>query len=237
MYKEEERRIERFPFGMILLIYILFILSAFIQGGKGFDSIAGIERCSALYWVYISIFTVLMIGINVRSGFYCEKHTRYRREIGYDFDEQDIQWSSRKVVFISVGGFVTGVLSGMLGLGGGSIMGPILLMLNVRPEVTAATAPLMVFFTSSISLTLYSAAGNLDEEYAVVLMAIALVGAVIGIFVIQKIVKRYQRASILVFVLSGILILATLAVAFYGIRKLIEDEKDGDGEYGFIPLC
>ena len=53
---------------------------------------------------------------------------------------------------ISLIGLITGILSGMLGIGGGIVMGPVMLQLKVRPEVSIATSSTMVFFTSSIAM-------------------------------------------------------------------------------------
>ena len=45
--------------------------------------------------------------------------------------------------------FTSGCMAGLLGIGGGLILGPLLLQLNIHPMVSTATSNFLVLFTAS----------------------------------------------------------------------------------------
>jgi uncharacterized membrane protein YfcA len=55
-------------------------------------------------------------------------------------DEADLNFEDRKVIKkLVLGCFLSGMLSGILGIAGGTIMGPLFLSLKMIPEVVSAT--------------------------------------------------------------------------------------------------
>lgn len=67
-------------------------------------------------------------------------------------------WNLLKLILI---GFVGGIVSGALGLGGGAIFNPILLSMGVPPKVSSATGMYMIIFSTSTSTALYLINGTL----------------------------------------------------------------------------
>jgi len=47
---------------------------------------------------------------------------------------------------------LAGTLAGMLGIGGGMVINPLLLELGMKPTVVASTTGFTILFTSSLSL-------------------------------------------------------------------------------------
>jgi hypothetical protein len=80
-------------------------------------------------------------------------HQIKRRE-AYEFDENDLHFDNRKkVVFLNSMCFLAAVLSGILGIAGGTIMSPLFLSMGMLPSVTAATNQ-YIGMVSSLSVTL-----------------------------------------------------------------------------------
>ncbi len=74
----------------------------------------------------------------------------YRKAIGYEYSEYDIKWDKNNIhIKFPIYGFVSGILAGLLGIGGGLIIGPLLLELGLHPIVSTATSNFLVLFTSS----------------------------------------------------------------------------------------
>ena len=105
----------------------------------------------------------------------------------------------------------------MLGLGGGAVVGPVLLSLNVRPEVSTATSSVMVFFTSSVAVINFGLAGRLNWSYTFVMVCFSLVGAATGVVGLKRLVAKTGRPSLLVMTLAGILGIAAVLVPLYGV--------------------
>lgn len=80
--------------------------------------------------------------------------------------------------------------AGLLGIGGGSIISPLLVELKVNPAVGGATASLMVVFSGSLSLLSYALSGSLNMVYGEIYGITAFVAAAVGATVIGHIVRR-----------------------------------------------
>lgn len=57
-------------------------------------------------------------------------------------------------------------MAGLLGLGGGTVLGPLLLELGMLPLPVAASSAVMVFATATSTTTQFLINGTLDLEYA-----------------------------------------------------------------------
>lgn len=100
---------------------------------------------------------------------------------------------------------VAGVLAGMLGVGGGMVMQPLMLELGMLPDVSAATAAFMMLFTSSSTTLQFTLNGMLDWERNIALPVIGVVGAAVGSCVIGRLVEQYNRLSLIVFPVAVIM--------------------------------
>ena len=65
--------------------------------------------------------------MNISTGFYLKNYTKIRKDLGYNFDEFDIIWTKNKIIGMSLISLITGFLAGILGVGGGIVMGPVML--------------------------------------------------------------------------------------------------------------
>ena len=73
----------------------------------------------------------------------------YRVSIAYPYNNTDIKWNNSIFVKFPIYSFISGLLAGLLGIGGGLILGPLLLELGLHPVVSTATSNFLVLFTSS----------------------------------------------------------------------------------------
>jgi hypothetical protein len=74
-------------------------------------------------------------------------------------------WSRENVVLYPLLCTAAGFGSGCFGIGGGTITGPLMLALDMHPQVVAATASFMILFTSSLTTTQFLIVGALNLEY------------------------------------------------------------------------
>jgi uncharacterized protein len=89
-------------------------------------------------------------------------------------------------VFLLIGvGMVVGFLSGLVGVGGGFLMTPILMMIGVPPTVAAASDSNAIVATSASGTAVHFRLGNVDLKLGSVLLLGGLVGAAIGVRIIK----------------------------------------------------
>jgi uncharacterized membrane protein YfcA len=101
-------------------------------------------------------------------------------------------------VFLIIGiGAALGFLSGLLGVGGGFLMTPILMMIGVPPTVAAASDTNSIVATSSSGVAAHFRLGNVDIKMGAILLAGGLVGAAIGVEVI-KVLRTLGNADALI---------------------------------------
>ncbi|CAG9333830.1 unnamed protein product [Blepharisma stoltei] len=226
------------PVVALVAIFGWVVLASFIKGDKNVKSILGFSMCSDSYWGFlIAGYFLSMLIINILTGIYLVKRYQKFARLNYDFDEFDMKWDYQKVIKFSINAIISGFLAGLLGIGSGLIVGPVMLSFGIRPEVSAANSSIVIFLTSSISMILYIMANLVDIYYALWFGGVALLGAAVGILLIKKIVIRKKRASILVLILAAVLLISLILIPTYGIMNIIDQNDKGNFQLGFKDYC
>eukprot|EP00003_Mantamonas_plastica_P024629 TRINITY_DN4626_c0_g1_i1.p2 TRINITY_DN4626_c0_g1~~TRINITY_DN4626_c0_g1_i1.p2 ORF type:complete len:192 (-),score=56.87 TRINITY_DN4626_c0_g1_i1:294-869(-) len=146
------------PIGVVVAIFLVLALmtvSTLLKGRAGSPSMIGVEVCSSMYWTLTFVpiaFVISGIAFLVHRMIQTNKH---KEEIGYQHIEGDIVYTTEKAAGIAAFGMLAGIMAGLLGIGGGMLLNPLMLELHVVPEVTAATSAFMVFWTSLSSTVQY----------------------------------------------------------------------------------
>lgn len=106
---------------------------------------------------------------------------------------------------------LVGTLSGLFGIGGGSVMVPLMILLFGFPaHIAIATSMFIIFFISIISAGTHIVLGHVSWEYVVFFIPGAWIGGTIGARLNQKL-----QGQALEWILRGLLIII-------GIRLIIE---------------
>ena len=142
----------KFPLHNYLFFFLAYISTLFItllRGSENTDSLININYCSKSYWLmylaYIPI-AVLFTLYAIRS---VKREYAYRLSIGFPYDKYDIAFTASSYIKFPLIGFIVGILSGLLGIGGGLFLCPVLLMMGVNPITATCTSNFLMLFTSS----------------------------------------------------------------------------------------
>lgn len=90
------------------------------------------------------------------------------------------QVSASIPLMVAVGG-VTGLLSGLFGVGGGSLLTPLLMFLGISPIVAAASGSAAIVAASTTGTLEHSRAGTVDYKMGFTLFAGGSIGSVAGV--------------------------------------------------------
>lgn len=191
-------------YAFLLGSYVMVIVIALLRGGEGFKSVVGIPECSIGTWSLLAVSQ--LIGFAMAVGSYKYNRAAYKAEDGTDVTKFQ---QRRKIIYMS---YITGIAAGTLGIGGGMILGPFMLALGMDPQISTALSGFTVLFTSSSTSTQFTIAGAIHIEHAWVLMIFSLIGSLIGNLALKKLIAYYKRPSFVVWVIFGILLLATFVL-------------------------
>ncbi|WP_316571539.1 sulfite exporter TauE/SafE family protein [Neobacillus sp. YIM B06451] len=141
----------------------------------------------------------------------------YKKDSGYAMAYTDNSGKIHEYGFNPLLGIVIslgiGFISGIFGVGGGSLMVPAMILLFFfPPHVAVATSMFMIFLSSIISSTAHIALGNINWLYAAALVPGAWIGAQIGVFLNRKL-----QSKTIVLILRLILVIIGLRLVYEGV--------------------
>ena len=117
--------------------------------------------------------------------------------------ETALDGSARSIIVLIVVGMLVGVLSGMFGIGGGTVIVPALVWLGLSQRNAAATSTLAIVPTSISGVVSYATGGHVDWLAAALLFCGMFVGGQIGSWLLSRLpelVLRWIFVAFLVFV-------------------------------------
>ncbi|MDZ7758300.1 sulfite exporter TauE/SafE family protein [Rhodohalobacter sp.] len=101
----------------------------------------------------------------------------------------------RSIIGFFVGSFA-GFTGGMLGLGGGFIVAPILMMMGYKTKEAAATTAMVVTFSSASGYLGHTASGEMNWELTVIVVIAVIIGSQLGgRYMTQKAKSKHVKVA------------------------------------------
>jgi uncharacterized membrane protein YfcA len=110
-------------------------------------------------------------------------------------------------------GFLVGLLSGLLGVGGGFLLTPILMIIGIPPTVAAASDSCQIIAASSSGVAAHFRLGNVDFKMGIALLFGGLAGAGLGVQGI-KLVRALGNADLLI-TFTYVIVLASVGGSMF----------------------
>ena len=101
-------------------------------------------------------------------------------------------------------------------------MGPILISMGINPLVNAATLLYLIIWSSGASSFMFLIFGKLNLMYMLWVALFTAVGVVLGLFVMNKIMQKYKRPSLVAFALAIAILISFIFSVVSSIRSLKE---------------
>jgi hypothetical protein len=120
----------------------------------------------------------------------------YRPEV------KEIQRSAKKEITLGLGvGTLAGYLGGLLGVGGGNFIVPVLVWLGFDPKKASATTAFIVIFSSFAGFLGHASIGNMNIFLLILASVGSIIGAVLGAWLMHAKLKSRQVRLVIGFVL------------------------------------
>ena len=184
---------------------------ALVRGGHGMTSIIGLDSCSAISW---SILVISQGSCFVCSYLGYRKHSRRLTCTG------NIEANREKLHTLMRNSYLAGIIAGLIGVGGGMVMSPVMLDLGFLAEVATSFSSFVVFFTSSSTTMQFIIQGAVTVQESLVFLVVSAIGSYVGGSIISAIVQKHKRTSYLLWLLFGLLVLSAVIMPTLGVYKI-----------------
>lgn len=229
-YLEED--MNQFPRGKICGLAVLWaglFIITLMKGGKGVDSIVGITCESPVFSVLIVLQFLWLFGFSMVYGWVAYSNQAKRVTVGYAFLPGDPVWDMTALKTYGSFTFLAGIVAGLIGIGGGMVLGPLMLVMGIDPRVSTATTATMIVLTSSSVAVMFVTSGLVPWSYAIFFFTVCFCGAYVGKSKIDGYIKKTGRASLLILILATIIAVATVGCLVILITRLADKDWCFDG--------
>ncbi|XP_028802247.1 sulfite exporter TauE/SafE family protein 3-like isoform X2 [Neltuma alba] len=217
-------------FGLLCFVWLSYVI---LQIAKTYTA-----TCSVTFWI-VNFFQVpVSFGVYLYQAIGLYQGWRAIPSKG----EEGTRLPLHHLILAIVCALSAGIIAGLLGVGSGFVMGPLFMELGIAPQVASATATLGMAFSASISVVQYYLLNRFPVPYALYLTTVAAISAYLGQYVIDKLVRLFGRASLIIFVVAFTVFVSAIALgkcparSGVGVSDMIE--KIQQNEYmGFDDFC
>jgi uncharacterized membrane protein YfcA len=222
--------------GLLVIAWVGIFIIALLRGSKSRSSMVGLEMCSVGYWLLVLTSVPILGGVTEIVRRILQRQFHEKMEIGYEFADGEIHWTKRNALLYPFLCIFAGITTSLLGIGGGMILSPMMFALGMTPQVTAATSGFTILFTESSIGIQFLLLGLMPLDYGAVFLLIGYVSALVGRLVLGKIIRKYNRSSIIIFILAIVIGVSAILMGIVGILR-VKGRVEAEGSLGFRPLC
>ena len=196
-----------------------------------------VSKCSSVYWVLMFAFLIIVLFYDYYIINHIETEYSYRKIINFPYDERDIVWTKPTIIKLAFIGLLAGFIAGVIGIGGGVVLGPILLDLGIHPIVGTVTTNMLVLITSSSTTFQFILFKMLNLQYGIICIIFSALGSYCGTYLVNTYVKKTGKQSFIVLVLFCVVIVSAVVLPLSSLLNIIDDYKKGYNIFEFESLC
>ena len=196
-----------------------------------------VSKCSSVYWVLMFAFLIIVLFYDYYIINHIETEYSYRKIINFPYDDRDIIWTKPTIIKLAFIGLLAGFIAGVIGIGGGVVLGPILLDLGIHPIVGSVTTNMLVLITSSSTTFQFILFKMLNLQYGIICIIFSALGSYCGTYLVNTYVKKTGKQSFIVLVLFCVVIVSAIVLPLSSLLNIIDDYKKGYNIFEFESLC
>ena len=125
-----------FETALLGVVWLGLLAVLVLRGRKGAPSLLGLKPCGMGYWGITVVGFLWLLAISIVGGRRLVRNGRRKRSSEYL--QGDVRWDGVRAARCLLQALLAGVMAGLVGVGGGMVLGPMMLELGVLPQVCAA---------------------------------------------------------------------------------------------------
>ncbi|CAM6115257.1 unnamed protein product [Calypogeia fissa] len=221
----------------LVFVWLTLFFLQILRGGFGRQGLLHVIQCGVSYWLLTASQIPVSFGVSAWNIWQLRSTSAASLEPGTsDNQEEGYTLGPKQGIFLSGMALLGGLVAGMLGSGGAVVINPLLLSVGVLPQVTTATTLFLMFFSSSMSAAEYWLMGRVPVGYSVIAALICAASSALGIVGLQKVVNKYGRPSLIVFLVAFVMGFCAIFMSVYGTIDVWQQYKSG-ADMGFSIPC
>jgi len=231
--KEETQLLPFKKVAKILGLLFFMIALAILRGTMSFPSPIGVPYCGEQYWLLFVVGFVVCAACSVWNIKSIRAAQRVKKALNY-VEKDEFVITGKATTKLSILSLIAGVLAGMFGIGGGTVMSPTLLSLGLNTFTLTPTSGAFVLQTSFMSLVSAALFGEVSYSTFGFFFAISFIGSFGVSYILGMLVKKYNRPSIILFTLIFVFGLSLIATPTF---EVINHKSNMAWMITFEPIC
>ncbi|CBZ52252.1 hypothetical protein NCLIV_020390 [Neospora caninum Liverpool] len=215
----------------MFVVYAINLVFTIVKGGPR-TRWQIVPYCGLTYWgVYVLGAVFLMCCSYVEAICLWRKHAKEKQKVEAAEasapavkQKGELEYTLAHLHSLMAISLVAGMMAGIIGIGGGLILGPYLLVKGVPPAVTTSVNTTLILFTSSSAAAISIASATAPWDYCLLLFGVCFLTTLIGKAVVDKLVKRYHADYILVLLLLIIMLGSVVCTVVSGVLTIKKGE-------------
>ena len=122
-----------------MIVLVLSLAVALLRGRKSRKSVIGVAACSSSDWLILVGYVVLMVFLPVYTKIVVFREQAKKKRIGWDLGDKEVTFSLQTFIFLTIFSSGAGLVSTIIGIGGGLLFTPYLLKHGYSPIVSSWT--------------------------------------------------------------------------------------------------
>ena len=213
----------------LLTLWLFLVVCAGLRKDSIGGKMLGIERCGLIWWMLVAAPVTVggVSGYLLLQRFTGDYNALVQQ--GARFPEGEIVFSPGLTGhYVGYAAF-TGAASGLLGIGGATVLAPLLLQMGADPRRSAPVTATFVLFTSSATALQYLFAGQVDDPSVPVLGVMAFLGSLTGLVFVRWRRHGGQASARIVQALALLMTLSALLAGWVVMQELMLGAQKGFG--------
>lgn len=224
-------------FGVIILVLVLSILVAILRPGKGFKALTGILKCSDTDWGIFSLYIILMAGLPIYSAWTVLQEQNLKKEIHWEKDKTEVHFDKKSLIAAVIFCCFVGLVSAILGIGGGILLTPLFLRYKYMPVTSSWTINFNTLLAKVAAVITNIMSGDVIYSYVLFYGGLCTASIVISENVVLEMIKKTKNQTYYPVVFLIVLLVTLTFTIYVGVDNWITKASQGINVWQFNSYC
>lgn len=190
LQKYEGRNFHPKKTSIFVVTILITIVYSLLKGSSSLESIINLEICQKEQLILFGCLLFFIILIQIYSIRIVKNEQRLKIKYNLHRDHE-IKFTNKNIIFLVLFALGIGFLANLLGMGGGFVIFPMLVLIKVSPVVASATTIYMIFLSKLVAALLVFFGDYLKIGYTFAECVLVSLSTIVFFKISNIIMKKY----------------------------------------------